>query len=139
MFSKSETELPIRYLQSKFCAPRRTRSSSITSCNAHLSRNISAIVMPVLEGQGSIPSNLSETYYLLQNYEQSTRNKEHTPCIISHKHLRACISSILEAFLSARVSKYSAHALTLLVPGRWKQGHPNRPSSDSDLSLHQLV
>ena len=82
MFSKSEAELPIRYLQSKFCAPRRTRSPSITSCNAHLSRNISAIVMPVLEGQRSIlysPATCPRlTIYLLQIYKQTTR-----------KHLRA--------------------------------------------------
>ena len=43
--------------------------------------------MPVLEGQRSIPSNVSETYNVLQTYKQTTR-KQRTRTM-HHKHLRA--------------------------------------------------
>ena len=93
MFSKSEAELPIRYLQSKFCAPRRTRSPSITSCNAHLSRNISAIVMPVLEGQRSIPQQRVRDLQCTSNLQTNNKKTKNT------HHASQAFKSILWAFL----------------------------------------
>ena len=58
-----------------------------------------------------------------------------------YKHSKRHSSDTNESFRCSlhRVSKYQSHPLRLLIPGRWKQGHPNRPSSDSDLFLHQSL